>query len=88
MFLNLVNQVFVGQNVTDGPGKYAIIRRLLLGDALSAFNLAAAAAGNETLGHFKTAVRGLVTHVFPARALVIQKQYMRRYLRKPIELKT
>lgn len=87
-FLNMLTKVFVGQNVTTGPGKYAIIRRLLIGDALSAFNSAAATAGNETLEHFKTAVRGLISHVFPARALVLQKQYMRRYLRKPLEVKT
>ena len=88
IFLNLLNKVYVGQNVTDGPGKYALIRRLLVGDALSAFNSAAAVAGTETIPHFKTAVRGLVSHVFPARALVLQKQYMRRYLRKPADVKT
>ena len=88
IFLNLLSKVFAGQNVTTGPGKYAIIRRLLTGDALSAFNLAATAAGNKTVDHFKAAVRGLISHVFPARALVLQKQYMRRYLRKPIDVKT
>jgi hypothetical protein len=73
--------------VTTGPGKYALVRRLLIGDALTAFNSAAGAAGTETLDHFKTSVQGLVSHVFPNRALVLQKQYMRRYLRKPMEVK-
>lgn len=87
IFLNLLGKVFVGQNVTTGPQKYAITRRLLTGDALSAFNSAAATAGNETLDHFKMATRGLISHVFPVRALQLQKQYMRRYLRKPLETK-
>ncbi len=88
IFLNLLGKVFVGQNVTTGPQKYAIMRRLLTGDALLAFNLAANAAGNKTVDHFKLAMRGLVSHVFPARALQLQKQYMRRFLRKPLETKT
>ena len=73
--------------MTTGPGKYALIRRLLVGDALTAFNLAAGAAGTETLDHFKNSVQGLVSHVFPNRALVTQKQYMHHYLRKPMETK-
>ena len=39
--------------MTSGPGKYTLIRRLLVGDALTAFNSAAGAAGTETLEHFK-----------------------------------
>ena len=74
--------------ILDGPGRYAIVRRLLTGDALSAFNLAATMAGNKTLLYFKTAVRGLISHIFPARALVLQKQYMRKNLRKPSDVKT
>jgi hypothetical protein len=85
--LNQLDKVFIGQNVTNGPGRYAVIRRLLIGDALTAFNAAANSTGTETIEHFKIAVQGLVSHVFPNRALVLQKQYMRRYLRKPIGMK-
>lgn len=87
IFLNLLNRVFVGQNVTTGPQKYALIRRLLIGDALTAFNSKAMAAGTETIDHFKIAIQGLISHVFPNRALLLQKQYMRRYLRKPLGMK-
>ena len=65
IFIQMVNRVISGQNVTDGPGRYALICRLLSGDALTAFNSAATAAGNETIPHYKMAVQGLISHVFP-----------------------
>ena len=42
-----LGRVLQGQNVTTGPGKYSMTRRLLEGDALAAFNAAAAVHGNE-----------------------------------------
>ena len=38
LFLQSLNQIYNGQNVTNGPGKCAIIRRFLQGDSLSSFN--------------------------------------------------
>ena len=38
LFLQNVQKIFSGQNVTNGPNRYAIVRRLLQGDALAAFN--------------------------------------------------
>jgi hypothetical protein len=76
-------KVCIGQNVTDGPGKYAMARRLLEGDALAAFNRAATATGNETNANLTTVLEELARHVFPLNALANQKQWFRRYLRKP-----
>ena len=58
--------------MTDEPYKYAIVKRLLTGDALSSFILAATMAGNMILIHFKAVVRSLISHVFSARALILQ----------------
>jgi len=82
-FVRDTKRVITGQNITTGPAKYALIRRLLKGDALAAFNRAATTAGNETLVNFNVAINELVTHVFPRRALITQKHCMRRFMRKP-----
>ena len=52
LFLQNVRKIFSGQNVTNGPNRYAIVRRLLQGDALAAFNRAATQHGTETVEHF------------------------------------
>ena len=78
----------MGQNATTGPPKYVLTRRLLHGDALAAFEAGAAAAGAETNVHFTQAVNSLIEHVFPSRALAIQKRVMRRNFRKPKEMTT
>ena len=83
-----LGRVLQGQNVTTGPGRYNMTRRLLEGDALAAFNVAAATHGNETNDNFMRCIRDVTTHIFPARALQMQKRYMRRFLRKPAGVKT
>ena len=82
-FVQDVNRVQVGQNLTQGPAKYALMHHLLKGDALAAFNTAATAAGNETNQNFPTVTNGLVAHVFPCRALATQKCCMCRFMWKP-----
>ena len=85
-FVGKIKQVILGQNATTGPAKFQIMRRMLRGDALAAFNAAAQNAGAETNANYQTAVNGLIEHVFPSRALAIQKQVMRRAMRKPKEM--
>ena len=46
--LNL-SKVLIGQNITTGPPKYALARRVLEGDALAAFEAAAALQDTETV---------------------------------------
>ena len=86
-FIKNVEKVFVGQNMTAGPARYSLLRRVLQGDALAAFNRAATATGNETNDHLKTCLTELKKHIFPQKALNNQKRYMRRFLRKPREMK-
>ena len=77
-----VDQVLVGQNITTGPQKYALMHRVLDGDALAAFNNAATQLGNETNPNFTQAYQRLVEHVVPRRALATQKRYLRHFVRK------
>lgn len=44
LLLNGIRQVVRGQNLTTGPQKYQLMRRMLEGDALAAFNRAATTA--------------------------------------------
>jgi hypothetical protein len=76
-------KIMVGQRVIDPAGKYAMTRRLLDGDALAAFDRAAERLGNETNVHYYSTMQELAKHVFPAHALVLQRQWFRRYMRKP-----
>lgn len=88
IFMRDLKRILVGQNVTTGPPKYAMIRRLILGDTLAVFNKAATEKGNETVANFEACLQEVTTHVFPQRALAHQKRYMRRYMRKPRDMST
>ena len=76
-------EICTGQNLTTGPQRFILARRVLKGDALAAFNDQASEEGNETLATFNTCLRHVTDHVFPARALQTQKRYMRRMMYKP-----
>ena len=80
-----IEKVFVGTNTTTGPGRYALARRVLQGDALSAFDRAAATHGNETTENLKKCFASLKKHVFPLNAYQRQRHYMNRMLKKPKE---
>ena len=88
MFIFDLRKIIAGQNVTTGPNQFALARRLLQGNALAAFNKAAEAAGTEIVPNFKASIKELVKHVFPKRALAIQKRYMCCFVRKPRDWKT
>ena len=86
MFMTQVDKVIAGMNISDGPNKFALVRRLLQGDALAAFDNAATMHGAETNDNFNLCGRDLVRHIFPTKALAKQKRWMRRFLRKPAEM--
>ena len=79
---NALQTCIIGQHATTGPTQYAMARRLLSGDALTAFENATTGVTTETVATFKTALQALRTHVFPRKALRSQKRYMRRHMRK------
>jgi hypothetical protein len=86
LFLKLLKQVLVGQNITAGPPKYAMTRRLIQGDTLTVFNNAAIDKGNETNANFELCLQDVTTHIFPKRALTHQKRFMRRHMKKPRDM--
>jgi hypothetical protein len=81
-----LNKILVGQNIQEPADKFCMARRVLEGDALAVFNNAA--EDNEvTLETFNDCINAVTAHVFPSRALSTQKRYMRRYMRKPTDVK-
>ena len=48
MFKKNLDKVILGQNLTTGTAKYALVRRVLTGDALATFNAVADQHGNVT----------------------------------------
>jgi hypothetical protein len=85
-FKKKTEQVIKGQNLTTGPMRYALWRRVLTGKALTTFDQAAAARGNETVEHLLHVVQAVTDYVLPVLALPSQKRYMRRIARKPAEM--
>ena len=82
-----INRVLKGQNINTGPDQYSMVHRILLGETLTAFNNAATQVGNETIGNLKIVFKKVAASVFPIRAYAIQKQSMRRFMRKPRDMK-
>lgn len=88
LFVKDLRRVIAGQNITTGPNKYSMTRRLLGGDAEAVFLAATTAHGNETNANFELCLRDVATHIFPQRALLRQKRYMRTAMRKPVDMTT
>ena len=82
-----IKTVIAGQNATQGPSKYALLRRLLQSDALAAFERATLLHGNEMNDNFTHCLNDLTHHIFPTHALSTQKCYMSHVLRKPRDMK-
>ena len=83
MFLDNLDKALVGQNITDGPGRYEFTERLLKGDALATFRLKTVEVGTRTADHFNEVMARLTEHIFPVHAYREQKRFLRRFLKKP-----
>ena len=76
-FMDKVQAVIVGQNLTTGPQKVAFMRSVLKGDVYTYFVQYFVTVGNEDEVMFMLGVQALTSHIFPQRALSMQKHYMR-----------
>jgi hypothetical protein len=82
-----LDKIFKGQDITTGPEQYALCKKIFQNEALTAFNNAATLIGNETVNNLKLVFKKVAATVFPLRAYYTQKQAMRRYMRKPKDMK-
>ena len=79
-------RVQTGQSMTTAVQKYACTLRFLQGQALELFNTQADAQPQVNNANY------VQTHVnnsmFPQKAYITQTHWMRRYLKKPRDMKT
>ena len=81
-FMDNFDMIVRGQDI-KGPGnKYGMMRNLLRGDALRVFDQGARTFGEENAENFAKVTNKLIEYFFPSNALVTQKRYMRRFMRK------
>ena len=81
-----LDTIFKGQNIKDATEKIEMLKRLLKGGSLTAYNNIIKEEEGKEKTSFKRTWNKLVAHVFPTRALRMQTRYMRRALIKPRDL--
>ena len=81
-FLQNLNKVFVGQNLTSAPNKFSMARRLLAGDSLAHFEtMASTLTDNEGApveddDNFKKSLNAVTETILNKKVLSAQKRYM------------
>ena len=70
-----IKKIITGQSLMTEMQKFKLGRCLLEGDALAVFNVAIEGLDNgHCAGSFEQVLDELIAHVFPKRALVMQKR--------------
>ena len=64
-----------------------LAKHLLEDGALQAFKNAVRTAGAETTQNSKVVIKAVTAHIMPKKALQKQKCHMRRFLKKPLDMK-
>ena len=64
-----------------------MLARHLKGATLSKYNTTQEAHGTQTVDHFKLVAADLTAHVLPSKAYVLQKRYMKKFIKKPRDMK-
>jgi len=80
-------RIIVGLGIQAPSGKFSMARQVLQGSALESFNKAATELGAETNANYELSLEAVTREVFPQRALQVQRRYMRRFMRKPRDMK-
>ena len=87
--VKVIKKCLVGQNITSGPPQFAMLRRLLGGKTLNDLEAIVIKKNyQETTEDLGKVLQELTKEVFPTKALQKQKRGMRRYLIKPMSMKT
>ncbi len=81
-----LRKLFVGLNATNGPARFRLARTVLKDKAETSFETAAQGL-TETNENLEQVLMAVTRSVFPPRAAQQQKRWMRRYMRKPADVK-
>eukprot|EP00980_Cylindrotheca_fusiformis_P020371 scaffold7403_cov122-Cylindrotheca_fusiformis.AAC.1 len=85
--LEKVAGVHTGQDLTSGPERYSLIRRVLKGAAKTEFeNSVCDHGGNETVANYNAVIEMLKAKLFPTNALRDQKRALQKHLKKPHDM--
>ena len=85
----VMRKIFIGQNATTGPQRFALARRFLKGKAKA--DLEKSVSENdraETNAQLVLALNDVARGIFPLRAVAMQRRALRRFVRNPAELTT
>ena len=83
-FRSQLGKVFRGMNIEEGDDAVAIVRDVLHGEALRAFNTKLSEMADPiSMDDVNECIDAVTKTLFPHRALARQKRYMRRFMRKP-----
>ena len=83
-FLKRLKSIERGQGVTNGPDKYALVRQVLKGVALTAFENDATEHGNETVENYKKCIQAVKVAIFPPKAATRQRRAIAKMRKKII----
>ena len=82
-------KIIKGQNITSGEPAFAMLKRLLKGKAQADFERIFVDQGyTNTMNNVNDMIDKMTTELFPERALQKQRRCMRRYVKKPLEMRT
>ena len=87
IFMDLVQNSLVRQNITTGPLMYKCMEWVCTGDTNTEFCQKTNLVGSHTVANFITVMNKMTAQIFPACTNRDQRPYMQRYLRKPPEMK-
>ena len=92
LFLRNLSRVIEGQGIANAANRVGLVRKLLQGSLLTAFNnvIASSVTAETPLSDdiYDNALAAAKALVFPKRAAITQKRFMRRFLRKPATMTT
>ena len=81
-FMKTLRVIFKGQNLTNGPERFTMARRLLECNALAVFeNKVTTDNLTKSTVNLDKALAAVTADVFPSNALMLQKRQMRRFIK-------
>ena len=75
------------QNATTSLANFLLAKGLLEDGTLQVFKNATRTAGARMVPNYKAVIKAVTAHIMPKKALQKQKRYMRRFLKKPLDIK-
>ena len=82
-FLFLLDKILKGKNLNTLNQCYAMTNNIMTVEAIQVFKHKSQAFGNKTMTNYELIMQGLMTHLFPLKALRLQKRYLPWVLLNP-----